>query len=242
MSNEQQFRLQEYTLADRASQDERASFIVKTYVHLLGAVLAYIMICATLLQTPAAEAMTGMMMGSRWGWLIVLAAFMGISYVANRWAQSSTSMGMQYAGLSLYVIFFAMMSVPLLFIAQMMERDLTGPGIIAPAGITTVAAFTGLTLIVFFTRKNFSFLRSALTMMGFIALGLIVVSIIFQFDMGLLFIVPMIGFCCLYILYDTSNVLHEYHIGQHVAASLALFSSLGLLFWYILQLFMRLRD
>ena len=40
------------------------------------------------------------------------------------------------------------------------------------------------------------------------------------------------------VLYTTSNVLHEYRIGQHVAASLALFASVALLFWYILRILM----
>jgi FtsH-binding integral membrane protein len=35
-------------------------------------------------------------------------------------------------------------------------------------------------------------------------------------------------------------VLHHYRVGQHVAASLALFASVALLFWYILQLLMSL--
>ena len=52
----------------------------------------------------------------------------------------------------------------------------------------------------------------------------------------------MIALACGYILYDTSNVLHHYRIGQHVAASLALFASVALLFWYLVQLFMSRRD
>ena len=38
------------------------------------------------------------------------------------------------------------------------------------------------------------------------------------------------------ILYDTSNVLHKYRTEQYVAAALALFASVGILFWYILQI------
>ena len=38
------------------------------------------------------------------------------------------------------------------------------------------------------------------------------------------------------VLYATSNILHHYHTKQHVAASLALFSAVALLFWYILQI------
>jgi FtsH-binding integral membrane protein len=44
---------------------------------------------------------------------------------------------------------------------------------------------------------------------------------------------------CCYILYDTSNILHHYHTSQYVAASLALFADVVLLFWYILNLLMR---
>ena len=67
-------------------------------------------------------------------------------------------------------------------------------------------------------------------------------AIIFGFDLGPIFIYAMIALGCGYILYDTSNVLHHYRIGQHVAASLALFASVALLFWYILQLFMSRRE
>ena len=42
------------------------------------------------------------------------------------------------------------------------------------------------------------------------------------------------------IVADTGNVLHHYRIGQHVAASLALFASVALLFWYVLRLVMAL--
>jgi FtsH-binding integral membrane protein len=37
-------------------------------------------------------------------------------------------------------------------------------------------------------------------------------------------------------------VLHHYRVEQHVAASLALFASVGLLFWYILQIVISLSD
>ena len=73
---------------------------------------------------------------------------------------------------------------------------------------------------------------------GLAALGLIACAIFFQFALGPIFTVAMIALACGYILYHTSNILHHYRIGQHVAASLSLFASVALLFWYILQLFM----
>jgi FtsH-binding integral membrane protein len=75
-----------------------------------------------------------------------------------------------------------------------------------------------------------------------VALGLIVVSMFAGFSLGYLFIGAMILLSCGYILYDTSNVLHHYRTDQHVSAALALFASLALLLWYMIQLFMRARE
>jgi hypothetical protein len=229
----QTLRPAEYTLADQASVDERSSFIVKTYVHLLGAIIAFIAIEAVLLSLPIAERMTMAMTGG-YMWLLVLGGFMGVSYIANRWAVSTTSLSTQYMGLGLYVVAEAFLFLPLLYVATRFG----GPGVIPSAAVATIGIFAALTVFVFFTRKNFSFLGPFLGVAGMVALGVIVCSILFGFNLGVLFTVLMIGFACAYILYSTSNILHEYHIGQHVAASLALFASVALLFWYVLRLFM----
>ena len=65
-------------------------------------------------------------------------------------------------------------------------------------------------------------------------------GVIFNFDLGFFFSGLMIGLASAYILYDTSNVLHRYRTEQYVAAALALFASVALLFWYILRLMMEL--
>ena len=48
----------------------------------------------------------------------------------------------------------------------------------------------------------------------------------------------MIGFAGAAVLYDTSNIMHHYPQDRYVAAAMALFASIALMFWYILQLFM----
>ena len=231
------FAPQQGTLADRASADARGQFIVKTYLHLFGAILAFIVLEAALLASPLAEPMTNLMVGSRYGWLIVLGAFMGVSMLANRWAHSDASVATQYMGLGLYVAFEAVIFVPLLYIASLRGGD----SVIPSAAIVTLVTFTGLTAIVFITRKNFSFLGPMLGVATLGAFGLIVCSIIFGFSLGIVFTVVMIVVAAGYILYSTSNILHTYRIGQHVAASLALFAAVALLFWYVLQLFMSRR-
>lgn len=216
---------------------ERAEFIRQTYLHLAGAVLAFIAIEAALLKSPLAEAMVNSILGSRFGWLMVLGAFMAVGWVADRWARSSHSVGMQYAGLGLYVVAEAIVFLPLLFIAA----RVAGPSIFVEAGIYTVLIFGGLTGTVFLTKKDFSFLRGILAVAGMAALGVIVVSILVGFSLGTLFTGAMIVFAAGYILYYTSNVLHHYPVGSHVAAALALFAAVALLFWYVLQLLMSRR-
>jgi FtsH-binding integral membrane protein len=73
---------------------------------------------------------------------------------------------------------------------------------------------------------------------GFVALGIIVVSMIFGFNLGTIFAGAMALFASVAILYNTSNIIHHYRTDQYVSAALSLFASVALLFWYILRIFM----
>src|ERR1700679_3147484 len=84
----------------QATDYERATFIRRTYMHLAGALLALAFIESILLQTPAAKTLAmNMVGGGGLGWLPVLVLFFVVSWVANSWALSTTSLGLQYAGL-----------------------------------------------------------------------------------------------------------------------------------------------
>ena len=239
---EQPHRYGDEIFAAEAGVVTRADFIRKTYLHLAGAILAFIGVELVIFQTVNVEAITMSMLGG-YSWLIVLGAFMLVSWLAHSWASSATSIGVQYAGLAVYVIAQAVIFVPLLFIADRFNQGQAygGHNIIATAAVTTLTMFGGLTGFVLISGKDFSFLRGALVIGGIAALMLIVASIYFKFDLGIIFTIVMIALACGFILYDTSNVLHHYRIGQHVAASLALFASVALLFWYVLQLLMYLQ-
>lgn len=226
-----------YSVAAMAAADERADFITKTYLHLVGAIGALVVLEVALFQTSVPERMLGLLVTTPYSWLIVLGAFMAVSHVANSWASSSVSVSQQYMGLGLYVLAESIILLPLLWMAHTMA-----PGVIPAAALATLGLFLAMTAVVFVTRKDFSFMRSGLIFAGFAAMGFIVCAILFNFAMGPIFTYAMIAFACGYILYDTSNVLHHYRIGQHVAASLALFASVALLFWYVLRLFMSSRD
>ncbi len=234
------YRTSGYTFAAQAAADDRADFITKTYAHLAGAIGAFVLLEAILLNMDVTKSLAMSMMGGRYSWLIVLGLFMGVSWIADSWARSAVSPVTQYMGLSLYVVAEAVIFLPLLFICQQFEVDYQVK-IIMPAGVGTLVLFGGLTATVFITRKDFSFLRGILVFGGMAAMGLIVCAILFGFNLGAIFTVAMIALACGYILYSTSNVLHHYRIGQHVAASLALFAAVALLFWYVLRLLMALR-
>ena len=123
--------------------------------------------------------------------------------------------------------------VPLLYLAFT-----RAPGAISSAAVVTLTGFAALTMIAFMTRKDFSFLRGILAWGGVSALILIVTSILFGFHLGTWFSVGMVAFAGAAILYDTSNVLHHFPEDRYVAASLQLFASVALLFWYVLRIFM----
>jgi FtsH-binding integral membrane protein len=225
------------SVADAAVED-RSAFLVRTYVHLVGAVFAFVFIEMALFATGVADVIASVTLGAgQIGWLLVLGAFMGVSWVADRWARSGASAGTQYAGLGLYVLAQALIFVPLLYIAV----HYAGDGVLATAAMTTLVLFGGLTGIVFITRKDFSFLRGVLMLGGFAAMGLIVVSALVGFTLGNLFCYAMIALAAGYILYGTSNVMLHYRTDQHVAAALSLFAAVALMFWYVLQLLLSRR-
>ena len=224
-------------LAAEASVTERMAFIRRTYVHLAGAITAFVLLEGIILQTGLGEMLRGMVGQIPWGWLLFIGLFMVVSWVAESWANSSTSRGMQYAGLGLYVVAEAVIFAPLMTVA--IDVD---PWIPAVAGATTLAMFAVLTAFVLLTRTDFSFLRSILMIGGLAFLGVIAAAVIFQFSLGPIFSVVGVALAIGYILYFTSNVLHRFGTQQHVAAALALFASVALLLWYVIQLFMAFDD
>jgi uncharacterized protein len=222
--------------ASQARPTERAAFIQRTYQHLAGAVGAFILVEYLIFQSGIAQAFSNVIASNRFGWLLVLGGFSLLGWMSRSLAARADSVNVQYAGLGIYVVAQAIIFSPLIYMAVMFS-DAT---VLPMAGILSLLMFGGLTAIAFITRKDFSFLGSILTMGGFIALGLIVCSAIFGFSLGLFFSVVMVVFASAAILYDTSNVLHHYNTNQHVAASLELFASVALLFWYILRIVMSL--
>lgn len=212
-----------------ALASERGEFIRKVYMNLALGFVGFIVLEAFLLTwQPAVELAQKMVTGSNW--LIVLLAFMGVSWLANSWAVNGTTLGKQYAGFALYIIAESIIFLPLLIFANMFAPDT-----IPQAGIITAALTAGISAYAFFSKKDFSFLGSFLTIASFVALGIIVCAIIFGMQLGLWFSGAMIIFAGLVVLYQTSAIIRQYQNDQYVAAALGLFAAIALMFWYILQ-------
>ncbi len=222
------------TIGQRAV-DTRARFVVRTYNTLFLAILAFAAIEIGLFYTGLAETILQAISGT--SWLLVLGGFVIVSWFASHTAHRATSVAAQVAALGAFVVAEALIFVPLLFIAEQ-----TAPGAIQSAALVTMLGFAGLTGVAFTTRKDFSFLGGILRWSFIVALLLIVAGAVFGFQLGTFFSVAMVGLAGAAILYDTSNVIHHFPEDRHVAAALQLFSSVALMFWYILRLFIAARD
>lgn len=222
-------------LVGTLSEVERVAFYKKTYSHVAGGVLVFILFEWLLLQSDTiVDFMLSMTEGYKW--LLMLGGFMLATNYAESMAMRTEDKNKQYLAYGIYIFFEALIFVPLIYIAAFYMES--GPEILNQAAILTLALFTGLSAVVFVTKKDFSFLRTGLTIGFFVAMGLIIAGTIFGFNLGLWF---SVGMCLLAggsILYQTSIIIKKYGVEDYIPAALGLFASLMLLFWYILRIFM----
>lgn len=218
--------------AAEVSLVERTAFIRRTYLHLAGAIALFVGLEYLLLSSEwVVSTMLNIISSGRFGWLIIMGAFALVGWFARSLARSMSSPTTQYLGLGLYVLIQAVLFVPLLFIAIYYSSA----DVLPTAAFLTTIMFGALTLFALTTRKDFSFLNGFLMIGGLLALGTIIAGAIFGFGLGLWFSAVMILFASAAILYDTSKILLHYPTTMHVAASLELFASVALLFWYVLS-------
>lgn len=220
-----------------APVNERVQFIRRTYGHLAGAILAFVGLEAFLLSSGIGLDLFKTVFATRGAWIGLLVLFIVGGFAAQYMARSRQSVGIQYAGLALYVMLETIIFLPILIIATQAPQY-AGKALPLQAGIVTLAAFGGLTAAVFISGKDFSFMGPVLWVLSFLALGLVIAAVVGGFSLGLGFAVAMVALACGFIIYDTSNIIHHYSTDQHVSASLELFAAVALLFWYVLRIFM----
>jgi uncharacterized protein len=226
---------------------DRVAFLRRTYAHLGIALFCWAGLTAAIFRvTPEVSLnFSAWALNGSGHWLMILVAFMGIGYLSERLAASDSSRGLQYLGLGLTIAAWSFLLQPLLWVVMLKSdggASFNASTLLTQAVILTATIFVGLTATVFITRKDFSFMRGALTVGSFAALGVILASMAFGFSLGMLFSGVMILLMAGYILYQTSQVMAHFRPTQHVAAALMLFSTVATLFWYVVRILLASRD
>lgn len=221
--------------AINASTEDRIEFLKNTYVHLGYAILLFVILESLLLQLDNVSNIVESMVASKWSWLFTLSLFLGVSWFADKWAQSEKSIGKQYIGLGIFIVAESLVCLPLIF-----EAIAIAPDVIGPAGLVTILLVFGLSYTSYTSKSDFILLRQILTIGSFIAIGLIISSLVFGFTLGVAFSVGMVILAAGSIIHTTKQIQYEYRTDQYVVASLHLFSAIALLFWYILKIFIDL--
>jgi FtsH-binding integral membrane protein len=180
------------------------------------------------------------MYGNKLSLLLCLALFIGGGMFARYMARADSGVAIKYLGLALYIGLWAVMLLPILYVA--INSPQFGMAIVNQAALLTLVVFAGLTLTVFVTKADFSGLGIYLFAAGWAILAVIVAGILFGFGLGLWISFLCIALAAGYILYDTSNILHRYRTNEHVAAALELFADVALLFYHILRVLMLSRN
>ena len=221
--------------AAQALPKERIGFIRRTYAYLTGTIFLCVAMMGLFINSPFFEPVMTFMVST--SWLVVLALFIGFSWLGDWMAHRVESKGLQYIGLLVGVGAYAVIFSYLMLMSGAFSPDYgVDSSVLVQAMALTLVTFGALTAVVFITKKDFSVLRTGLIIMTVLALGAIVAGTLFGFTLGLGFAVAMVGFCSAIIVYQTSNILHHYPTDRHVGASLALFSSIGMLFWYLFMI------
>ncbi|MEY4564266.1 MAG: hypothetical protein RLZZ618_3543 [Pseudomonadota bacterium] len=213
----------------------RVDFIRSTYTYLAGAILAFIAISGVFHLSGLGTKMLAILMAGKFMWLAFMGAFMLVGWLATSIADKAESNQKQLLGLGIYTLAEALIFAPMFALA-----NAVAPGAIGAAGFITVLLVGALTWTAFSSKTNFSFMGGFLRVGGMVALGAIVVSVIFGFKLGIWFSALMVLFAGGCVLYDTSRIIHEYPTDRPAGAALHLFASIALLLWYVLRILISL--
>jgi FtsH-binding integral membrane protein len=213
-----------------STEIDEANFLRSTYFNMLGAVVAFIGLEVLLFQSGIATALAPVMASN---WLIVIGGFMILGWLSNYITSKKSTVPMQYVEMGVTIVLQALIFIPLMVYAVLFSDA----SVLSSAVTVTLVIFSVMTAIVAYSGKNFSFMGPFLGVIGIAALLAIVGSVIFSVSLGFYFSLAMVVFAAGVVLYQTSKVIHDFGPGQEVAAATGLFSSVALLFYYVLSTF-----
>ena len=207
-----------------ASAETRADFIRKTYFFFMAGVLSCV-------------AMGAMTLASRELWnasisilqrpILAFGLIVGGSILAQTLARKE---GLNYVALFGFTGLMGFLFAPIV--------DLYAPAVVGQSAALSVLIFGALTAYALISKKDFSFMGGML-FIGFIALiGGSLLNALFFKNWGLDYWISwgVLLFSGGFVLYQTSNILHEYQENQYCAAALGLFISFLNIFMSLLRI------
>lgn len=212
-----------------ATVDEQ-TFLRRVYFNLLGAIGAFVALEAFFFMSGIAAALAPIMVSN---WLFVLGGFMLLGWLTSSFTRKQSTPSMQYVEMGVTILLQGLIFIPLLAYAIYFSDA----SVLSNAVLATLVIFGGMTAIVAYTKKDFSFMGPFLGIIGIAALLAIVGSVLFSVTLGFYFSLAMVVFAAAVVLYETSKVKYNYGPDQHIAAATGLFASVALLFYYILMVF-----
>jgi FtsH-binding integral membrane protein len=192
---------------------ERGAFIAKVYNYLFGAVALMVITGFVAYKQIALESISR---GFFWGLFGASMLVLIIGMFSSR---------VKGLNLVLFGIYAILEGVFLGVLAKMYVTAGLG-SIFAQAAVLSLLVFGGLTAFVHITKKDFSFMGGFLFVMLLLLIGAGIVG----------FAVGGTAIFSMYILFDTSQVIHRIHEDEAVTGAWMLFIDLIGLFLYLLDL------
>jgi FtsH-binding integral membrane protein len=179
------------------------------------------------------------------GWLLFMAAmFMVLRLTA-------ASFPLNLIGLGVFAVLEGLFTAPFILVVTGSVGEIA-PGefgavvtsstlaITGQAFLLTAAIFGSITAYVLTTKKDFSFMRGALSMGFGLAIGLMLVSYYWSGAANIVggtgFAAAMVALFAGFMLYDTSNIVHRYAPNQAASAAAKLLLDFVIMFRYIVLL------
>ena len=190
----------------------------------------YLLLTLTLL-TSTITAAVAMNIGARpVNWLLMLAIFIGMPFVINRFRNSVWGLVLTFA----FTAFMGYVLGPILSLYLSLSN---GPQIVMMSFGTTAAVFVGLSAYTLATRKDFSYMRSFL----FTGLIILLVAIVANLFLAIPLLSLTISSVAVFImsgliLYDTSRMIHDGET-NYVMMTVSLYANIYVLFVHLLNLF-----
>jgi modulator of FtsH protease len=208
----------------QSSAAVQLNFIRKTYLLFMAGILSAVVGGVLCLNVAPVAAFAGIVLSNVWLALLVI---VGGSFAAQAVARTP---GLNYVALFGFTSLIGIVFTPIIAIYA--------PAVVGQAAFLSIVVFGSLTAYAFVTRKDFSFMGGILFVgMLTIVLGSAANALFFK-NWGATY---WIAWATLFmsggfVLYQTSNIIHEYSERDTVAAALGLFISFFNIFMSLLRI------